>query len=99
MEISIRYPRGVHHLGTLTAALTLFIDEDGTVANVRIDEPKLADAYERAAIDAFAPARFTPGMIGERAVKSRMTIRVAFDSGDTGRTELAQLPSPPPHRP
>jgi TonB family protein len=91
-EIRIPYPRGVHHLRVLTVALTLFIDEDGRVENVRVENPELPQAYERAAIEAFAQGRFHPGLDGERPVKSRLRIRVAFDSGDSGETMLAPLP-------
>jgi hypothetical protein len=91
-EIQVRYPRGVHHLRVLRAALTLFIDEHGHVANVRVDDPALPHAYERAAIEAFAAGRFHPGLDGVRPVKSRLRVRVAFDSGDSGETMLAPLP-------
>lgn len=79
-EISVSYPsdrRG----GLLIAALTLFIDEDGSVAKVRAEAPHAPAEYEKAAIAAFSNARFKPGMAGESAVKARMVIRVAFDSG------------------
>jgi TonB family protein len=93
-EIEVRYPRGVHHLRVLTVALTLFIDENGRVENIRIDEPVLPEPYERAAIEAFAQGKFHPGFDGDRAVKSRLRIRVAFDSGDSGETALAPLLRP-----
>ena len=44
-EIQVRYPRGVHHLRVLTAALTLFIDKRGHVENVRVDDPALPEPY------------------------------------------------------
>jgi hypothetical protein len=88
-EIQVPYPHGVHHLRVLTVGLTLFIDERGRVANIRVEEPELPAAYERAAMEAFAQRRFRPGLDGDRPVKSRLRIRVAFDSGDTGETRLA----------
>ena len=91
-EIQVPYPRGVHHLRVLRAALTLFIDEQGHVENVRIDNPALPEAYERAAIEAFTAAKFHPGLDGDRPVKSWLRVRVAFDSGDSGETMLAPLP-------
>lgn len=80
-EITIAYPSDDERPTLLVAALTLFIDEDGTVAKVRAEEPRAPASYERAAIDAFWKARFNPGMVSGRAVKTRMVIRVAFDSG------------------
>jgi TonB family protein len=79
-EISVSYPSDPR-AGLLVAALTLFIDEDGTVAKVRAEAPHAPPDYEKAAIEAFANARFKPGMAGSSAVKTRMVIRVAFDSG------------------
>jgi len=79
-EISVSYPSDPRG-GLLVAALTLFIDEDGTVAKVRAEAPHAPTSYEKAAIEAFSNARFKPGMAGASAVKTRMVIRVAFDSG------------------
>jgi len=90
-EIRIGYPRGVHHLRVLTVALTLFIDERGHVENLRVEDPPLPEPYERAAVEAFADAKFRPGSDGVRPVKSRLRVRVAFDSGDSGETALAPV--------
>ncbi len=79
-EISVSYPTD-QRAGLLVAALTLFIDEDGTVAKVRTESPRAPADYEHAALDAFAKARFKPGMQGPTPVKTKMVIRVAFDSG------------------
>ena len=79
-EISVSYPSDPRG-GLLVAALTLFIDEDGTVAKVRAEAPHAPADYEKAAIAAFSDARFKPGMAGPSAVKTRMVIRVAFESG------------------
>jgi TonB family protein len=83
-EITIEYPYDPYRLGLLVASLALFIDEDGSVAKVRAEDPKAPSNYERAAVEAFAKARFNPGMVGDRAVKSRLVIRVAFESGGPG---------------
>jgi hypothetical protein len=79
-EISVSYPSDPRG-GLLIAALTLFIDEDGTVAKVRPEAPHAPADYEKAAITAFSNARFKPGKVGPSAVKTRMVIRVAFESG------------------
>jgi hypothetical protein len=79
-EISVSYPSDPSG-GLLIAALTLFIDEDGTVAKVRAEAPHAPADYEKAAITAFSNARFKPGKVGPSAVKTRMVIRVAFESG------------------
>jgi len=91
-EIEIAYPNDSGRVELLVASLTLFIDEDGTVAKVRAEAPHAPAAYERAAIEAFSKARFNPGRIGQSAVKTRMVIRVAFDSGSgIGRNSSAGI--------
>ena len=82
-EIVIAYPQDSDSRGLLVAALTLFIDEDGSVARVRVGEPRPPASYERAAVDAFSKARFNPGLSGQRPVKTRMVIRVAFETDGT----------------
>jgi hypothetical protein len=89
-EIDIAYPRD-QRMGLLVAALTLFIDEDGTVALVRAGDPRAPADYERAAIDAFSKARFHPGMSGKHPVKTRMVIRVAFENGPGGPQSSAGI--------
>ena len=78
-RISVPYPRDATQ-GVRKAVLAIFIDEDGRVAKVRVDDA-LPPAFERAAVDAFASARFHPGRVGNIAVKSRMLVQVEFDSG------------------
>lgn len=90
-EIVIDYPQAATGAELMVASLTLFIDEDGTVAKVRVEEPRAPHAYEAAAVEAFANARFRPGMAGPEAVKTRMVIRVAFESGPTGPLSSAGI--------
>jgi hypothetical protein len=83
-QVEISYPYDPYRLGLLVAALTLFIDEDGVVVKVRAEEPHAPSNYERAAMEGFSKARFHPGRIGDRPVKARIVIRVAFESGGAG---------------
>ncbi len=80
--VIIDYPRFEGDIGRYVAELSLFIDETGRVARVRVDSGSLPPALEDAARRAFAQARFRPGEVAEHgAVKSRIRIEVIFESG------------------
>jgi hypothetical protein len=65
-----------HHVGELT----LFINETGRVARMRVDGPSLPAALEEAARKAFGSAQFRAGEVDGRAVKSQIRIEVVFDN-------------------
>src|SRR5262249_19333469 len=62
------------------ATLTVFIDDLGRVMHVRVDDSNLPPSIEAAVRRAFAEARFRPGMLGGRAVKSRWPVEVLIDA-------------------
>ena len=64
----------------LSLQLSLFIDETGQVQRVRVDGPPLAPDLESAARQAFVRARFTPGQVDGRAVRSLIRVEVTFES-------------------
>lgn len=66
--------------GHYRAELTLFIDEQGTVRRVRVDRGDAPALLQDAARQAFLNARFQPGEIDGRAVKSRLRIEVEFSA-------------------
>ena len=80
-EIAIPEPEVGTYRGAFKAVLVVFIDETGNVAHVEVDRSDLPAEFEASAREAFARARFRPGMIGERPVRSRLRIEVGFDSG------------------
>ncbi|MFM2056874.1 MAG: hypothetical protein RLY71_1259 [Pseudomonadota bacterium] len=67
--------------GDFRAELTLFIDPDGAVRRVRIEEGALPAALADAARQAFLRARFAPGSIDGVAVRTRMRIEIEFSAG------------------
>jgi TonB family protein len=80
--VVIDYPRFDGDAGRYVAELSLFIDETGRVARVRVDSGSLPPALEDAARRAFTQARFRPGEAAEHGtVKSRIRIEVVFESG------------------
>ena len=81
--VLIDYPSLEKDAGYYRGELTLFIDERGHVARVRV-EGELPPMLETAARNAFLSGRFQAGELDGRAVKSRIRIEVVFDSGQVG---------------
>lgn len=65
----------------------VLIGERGSVDRVLIDESDLPAPFEQAAIDAFLQARYTPGQVDGRPVRSQLRIEVSYE-GVPARSEL-----------
>jgi hypothetical protein len=78
--IAVPYPKDAQQGGAWSALLAIFIDEDGTVVRVNVLSAKLPLPFEDAAVTTFGSARFRPGRIGDKPVKSRMVIEVFFEN-------------------
>jgi protein TonB len=76
-EIEPDYPDGLH-LRSGTVVLRLLISDTGHVDDVSVVRAEPAGVFEQAAIEAFAKARFAPGMAGGRPVKSQIRVEVQF---------------------
>jgi TonB family protein len=70
------FPRGTPASGRLK--LRLYISEQGSVDALDITEAEPAGAFEQAAAQAFAAARFRPGHKDGAAVKSQIALEVRF---------------------
>lgn len=77
--VDIFRPAGEREQSEVTVYLTLFIDEQGSLVRASAEDPEQYPAFAKAAIRAFSSATFTPGRIGQRAVKSSMRIEVVFE--------------------
>ena len=66
--------------------LTLFIDTQGTVDKVTVVRAEPPGLFEQSAVTAFSAAKFTPGMVRGKPVKSQITIEVAFTPFNRGAT-------------
>jgi hypothetical protein len=67
--------------GDLTATVDLFIDQGGRVEALEPkDQATLPPDYLDAARSAFVGARFAPGLLEGRPVKSRLTIEISFEA-------------------
>ncbi len=82
--IVVDYPPIANDSGHHVSQLSLFIDETGRVARVRVEGPELPPALEQAARAAFMGARFRAGEVDGHAVKSRIRIEVEFDNRPPG---------------
>lgn len=76
--IAVPYPKEAAQGGTLRITLAIFIDEDGNVVRTEVRGQRLPAVFEDAALTEFGRARFNPGRIGDKAVKSRMLVEVEF---------------------
>lgn len=79
--IVIDYPEGVRTVTPLVRMkLALYIDERGHVRRTEPVGERLEAAFEHAANNAFLQARFAPGQLGPHAVRSRITVEIAFEA-------------------
>jgi periplasmic protein TonB len=62
----------------LTARITLFIDEKGTVRRLRFDSAGIPSAFATSVLDTFLNARFKPGEVDGVAVRSQVRLEVEF---------------------
>lgn len=77
----VPYPAFDGDEGHYVGRLWLFIDEAGVVQRVEVDQGELPPPLEAAVRQTFLAARFEPGQLNGRAVRSRIRIEVKFDAG------------------
>ncbi|MFC7513906.1 energy transducer TonB [Herbaspirillum sp. GCM10030257] len=65
-----------------TLILRLFINDDGSVIRVVVEDSYLQEKAEHQIVDAFKQAKFTPGKIGRIAVRSQIKIQVMLEDAD-----------------
>ena len=70
-------PAATSATGPRTFILTLFINEAGRVERIRVETPGIPQAVEDVARKAFEDARFVPGELNGRVVKSSMRVEVS----------------------
>jgi protein TonB len=87
-RVEPRFPQGAPETGRLK--MRLYLSEAGAVDAIDILETEPSGAFEAAAADAFAAARFRPGYRNGESVKSQVTLEVLF-----GAPLPAQAPAPP----
>jgi len=78
-EVAPAWPEGLAPSEPQLGRFTLFIDEAGRVDRVVPDGPSLFPALEASAVAAFSAARFQPGEVDGRQVRSLIRIEVVFE--------------------
>lgn len=68
--------------------LRVYIGDDGEVDDVIVLAAEPPGTFDESARQAFASAVFTPGLRSGRAVKSQLTLEVAYDAVSRGRAAL-----------
>ncbi len=76
-DIQPQYPEGAE-LRTGKVVLRLLIGDTGHVDDVAVVRASPPGLFDASAIEAFAKARFSPGLAGGVAVKSQITVEVEF---------------------
>jgi periplasmic protein TonB len=77
-NVDVQFPPGVTGIVDLTARITLFIDEKGTVRRLRFDSAGIPSAFATSVLDTFLNARFKPGEVDGVAVRSQVRLEVEF---------------------
>lgn len=79
-EIDIPFPAIDINEHKIDVALAVYIDEQGTVRYVRVENAGIPLALENTAVSAFMAARFQPGQIEGTVVRSLIKVLVTFES-------------------
>lgn len=89
--VDLLWPTDTSLIGSYTGVLKLFIDEQGRVQRVVLDDDALPQALAEAARRTFQSLVFSPAEVDGQRVKSRIRVEVRFDAeslpaGPTGFT-------------
>ena len=63
-----------------SVTLRLFVNANGSVERIEVENSTLPEAYEQQAVAAFLPMQFRPGEIEGVAVRSQVVFEVDFDN-------------------
>lgn len=82
--ILLPFPAGFQERARYTVVLNLYIEANGRVGRIEFVGVPLPELLERTARNAFKHARFTPGQVKGRIVKSLIQVEVDFDALGAG---------------
>lgn len=80
--VPLDYPEDAPLVEKSRVVLRLLISESGDVDKVIVETADVPGALEAIARQAFARAKFRPGLRGEVAVKSQMRVEITFEGGN-----------------
>ena len=78
-EVPLAYPTELPHVKQSRVVLNLLIDEQGAIDRVIVESADAPKELEELASQAFAAARFTPGLRNGNQVRSRLRVEVTFE--------------------
>ncbi|CAH0347817.1 energy transducer TonB [Aquabacterium sp. CECT 9606] len=78
--VLLPFPSDFNDNAHYTVVLNLYIEADGRVGRIEFEGVPLPDLLARAARSTFENARFTPGQVKGRIVKSLIRVEVDFDN-------------------
>lgn len=82
--ILLPFPAAYQERARYTVVLNLYIEADGRVGRIEFVGVPLPELLERTARNAFEHARFSPGQVKGRIVKSLIQVEVDFDALGAG---------------
>ena len=89
-DISSSFVIVVPDVPAQAAILRLFVNDEGNIDKVLIEDSHLPEHAERRIRDAFSRIRFQPGKIGRQAVRSQFRIEVLLEEV---KADLAAAPA------
>lgn len=78
--VDLLWPTDTSLIGSYTGILKLFIDEQGRVQRVVLDDDALPEALAEVAKQTFQSLVFSPAELDGQRVKSRIRVEVRFDA-------------------
>lgn len=78
--VVLPFPAAFNDNAHYTVVLNLYIEADGRVGRIEFEGVPLPELLARAARSTFENARFTPGQVKGRIVKSLIRVEVDFDN-------------------
>lgn len=76
--VVLQYPEGDAEADAVTFVLSLYIDEQGRVRHVRVDEGSPPERFVTAAVATFMQAHFEPGELQGQPVRSLVRVEVSY---------------------
>jgi len=92
-EIEIPFPDSISGSVRILQEMSLYIDENGVVQQVKVTGSRMPADIEDAATNAFLSARFKPGEVDGHVVRSLIRVEVIFESQDASQGAQARRTS------
>lgn len=94
IDLDVPFPANVTGVVDLQVEVALFIDETGLVRRVQLESPDVPPEFARAISETFAGARFKPGELERKPVRSRIKLQLEFHAPGRGAPEAGTLGTP-----